>query len=64
MPTYLELKALVTSRVMKGQGWPDVYGKAWSSTSAGSGSHYIVDLSGGAFSGLPDTSKYYVSCVR
>lgn len=64
MPTNVELRALISSGVMKGQGWPDVYGKAWSSTSAGGGSHYIVDLSGGGMSDLADTYKYYVSCVR
>ena len=60
LPTQPELSNLVASGAIIGQGW--TAGSAWSSTSSGTNSHYIVNLSTGSFSA--DPSGNYVTCVQ
>lgn len=62
MPNQTELLNLYSSGAMNNQGWW-LYG-TWSSTPAGSGNHYRIDLAYGDAAAGVDVIGYAVSCVR
>jgi hypothetical protein len=62
MPTQAELLNLYSSGAMNNQSWW-LYG-TWSSTPAGSGNHYRIDLAYGDAAAGVDVIGYAVSCVR